>query len=200
VTDQAPAPATLNHKVDDDRVGVILKAVGPPPAISSGTGRDPKVNRTCQKWLLRFLAELPSPTHAARLLGCSTAAIYRARDRDPAFAAEFHAAMDKGRESVTALFWERAAGVGYRYVATEDGRVLMIPNEASDRLLEAAFKFQHAEVFQKHVVEHQLAPGSMTLTFTPRQLDALTRKERLELTRLVAKMDAAAPKTLEHAA
>src|SRR5512139_3223626 len=87
----------------DENLYRAIERVGPPPPPS---GRRVKYGARQQKWLLAFLAQLPSPLLASRMLGIHPNTIADRRKRDPVFKQAYEEAITLGREMTMALAYE----------------------------------------------------------------------------------------------
>jgi hypothetical protein len=127
---------------------------------------------------------------AARIMGVGVKTLYRHRDSDPVFRADWAKAVENAHDTILGAAAEEALGVGSDFTLSKDGKVIAIPKKRSERLLDAWLKFHLGE---RHIHEGGAAePGSMVIAVTPTQFDALTREERRELTRLLAKIESVA--------
>jgi hypothetical protein len=198
--DQAPASPAVAQ--GGERLATILRSVGhPPPRSTHPRGR--KLLKAHKDWIVRFVAELPSPKLAGEILGVSTTNIQEQRRTDPEFRAAYDRAIADGRQLAAGLVYEEAHGVGLDHVVVktpEGAEVVAVPKRRSERLLELIYRLEHAPEFQTHNVnvKGEAAPGTITLKLEPRMLDALTRQERNQLTLLINKMESARTRTLEH--
>ena len=179
---------------EDERLVTLIKGVGAPPPFSSQVRN---FGQPHKDWVCAFLAELPSPTMAARIMGVGVKTLYRHRDSDPVFRTDWANAVENAHDTILGAAAEEALGVGSDFTLSKDGKVIAIPKKRSERLLDAWLKFRLGE---RHIHEGgAVEPGSMVIAVTPTQLDALTRQERRDLTRLLAKIESAAdgkPKTI----
>ncbi len=188
----------------DENLYRVLGSVGPPPPPSRGRV---KFTRRHQRWALSFLAQVPSPLLAARILGIHPNTIADRRARDPGFRTEYDEAIAAGREATMSLAYEEAHGVGKAYVVTKDGGVVAVPKQRSERIILALLNLHHARELNHftHDVEVSGQVGLHAVNLTPRQYMRLDRRERRTLLELVAKATRepdstdAPPRTIEHA-
>ena len=187
MSDETALACLTPEQLEDDRLVAVVANVGRPPPFSpllKNFGQEHK------DWVCAFLSVLPSPTLCASILGCSTGNLYDHRDRDPAFKAGWQAATENAHDTILGAAAEEALGIGRDHVVTKDGGLVAVPKRRSERLFDAWLKFRLGE---RHIHEGgAVDPGSMVIQVTPSQLDALTRDDRRELTRLLAKVEAAA--------
>ena len=169
--------------MEDDRLVTLVRGVGPPPpfAMRGDFGDEHK------DWVVGFLAELPSPSMAARVMGVTSDTLYYHRDRDAAFRARWQQATLNAREAIVGAAAEEALGYGVDHVVTKDGGAVAIPKRRSERLLDSWMKFLLGE---RHIHEGgELDPGTMYIEVSPAKLEALTGDERRQLTLILAKLE-----------
>lgn len=192
-----PAEACLTlDQLEDTQLVSIVKSVGAPPpylAAKRHFGQEHK------DWVTTFLHELPSPTMAARIIGCSLSTLFHHKKVDPAFKAAWQDAMEASYDTLMGAASEEALGIGVRHVVTKDGDVLTIPKERNDKILTAFINFRLGQKITHEGIGANLPPDAMYIVVTPDQLGKLTKDERHELTRILAKLEQLAPKTVSHA-
>jgi hypothetical protein len=170
----------------DENLHRVVERVGPPPRPS---GDRVKFGARQQKWLLAFVAQLPSPLLASRMLGIHPNTIADRRKRDPVFKQAYEEAITLGREMTMSLAYEEAHGVGKSYVVTKDGGVIAVPKQRNDRIILALLNLHHARELNHFTHEHDVngQVGFHAVNLTPEQYTRLDRKERRTLLALVDK-------------
>ena len=174
--------------MNDPQLVTLVESVGAPPPFhpkAKNFGDEHKA------WVLAFLRELPSPQMAARAIGCSVDNLYEHRKRDPAFKAGMglgdggqlrHAARPGGR-----------GGCGRRRpVTSSPARATSSPcrRTATTRYSQRSSTSGWVRGTSTRGLG-DFDSGTMMIAVTPQQLDSLTRDERRELTRLLAKIESA---------
>jgi hypothetical protein len=170
----------------DENLYRIVERVGPPPQPRGGRV---KFGARQQKWLLDFLAQLPSPLLASRMLGIHANTIADRRKRDPVFKQAYEEAIALGREMTMSLAYEEAHGVGKSFVVTKDGGVIAVPKQRNDRIILALLNLHHARELNHFTHDHDVT-GQVAfhaVNLTPEQYTRLDRKERKTLLALVDK-------------
>ena len=170
----------------DDNLYRVLENVGPPPRPSASRV---KFTRRHQKWLLSFIAQIPSPLLASKMLGIHPNTIAEARKRDPVFKQDYEEAIALGREVTMSLAYEEAHGVGKAYLLTKDGEVVAVPKQRSEKIILALLNLHHEKELNHFTHEHEVTGqvGFHAVNLTPEQYMRLDRKERKTLLALVEK-------------
>jgi hypothetical protein len=135
---------------EDAQLVSVVKSVGPPPKFHKTLH---PIGEAHKQWVLDFLASVPSPNMAARILGCSTNALYHHRRSDAEFGKAWDATMEDATMTMIGVAAEEALGVGLCHVVTKEGKVLTIPKERNDKLL-AAFLLRESKMKVDHKHEH----------------------------------------------
>lgn len=148
--DHVPQPGSADAcltpaQMDDARLVSVVKAVGPPPRFRGrGTFTDEH-----KLWVIAFLSSIPSPSLAARIIGCSADTLYHHKRNDPEFKARWDQAYNDSMETLMGAAAEEALGIGEQYVVTKEGTLMTIPKERNDKLL-AAFMLRETKVRHEH--------------------------------------------------
>lgn len=168
---------------DDERLLTIVRDVGPPPK-PGGSRR--KFGQRQKDWVVGFVAQLPSPQLAARMLGISTSTIHHGRRTDPEFKAAYDEAISLAREHIVGVAYQEALGIGKDYVLSKDSKVVAIPKRRDSQIIRSVLDLHYAREKNTHEIRHTMNNGSQ-LGLTSEQLMRLSRQERKQLTELLLK-------------
>lgn len=186
---------------EDTRLGLIFDTLGPAPKTNAGQR---KLNKKCKTWICELMAIVPSRQLAATHLGITTRTINREMHRDPEFMRNYKEAQAEGNSNVASMVYEQAAGLGLTYEVVKEGskaKLIAVPQERSEKMLEMLFKLEHKDVFFRRDVHHsgsvdQRPPGSLCIYVEPDQLMKLTKEEQRQLTGIIAKLEALKPRVI----
>jgi hypothetical protein len=191
-----PAESLPLEVQDDQQLVAIVRGLGPPAPFNT-KGPSFRFGARHKKWFLQFLEACPSPTMAARVMGCSVSLLYKHKRLDEQFRDDWNRIMEQGREMLLAAAHEEALGFGLRHVLTKNAEgeheVIAIPKERNDKLLAVAMQFWYPNKHQHQVEvnDQALPPGTVTIQITPAQLRALSKQERQQLGHLIDRIEQA---------
>lgn len=189
-----PALAT-----EDTRLGLIFDTLGPAPKTNRGKR---KLNAKCKKWICELMAIVPSRQLAATHLGITPQTINREARRDPEFMKAYKEAQEEGNANVASMVYEQAAGLGIVYEVVKEGsnaKLVAVPQERSEKMLELLFKLQHKEVFftQTHNVKGEVQHSGVLSEFQAtkdgllipgKYVELLPEEEQLQLMNTITKL------------
>lgn len=191
-------------EASDENLLQVIAAIGKPPRLrrdAKKVGKPYIFTDKHKEWVVNFLADMPSPQLAAKIMGLPTRSLFQQRNYDAAFRTAWDEAMDVGLDQMIGQAMEEAAGWGVREVMTPQGEVTTLKKGRNDKILLGILNFKMG---QRHIHEGSITaddpPGTMVLKVTPEQLGKLTRDEQRELTVLLNRLESLAPRTINGSA